>query len=89
MSESELERISDPGQSVRGQCSIVIDRDDVPHVTYTLASGMAVIASRIDDEWQCEELGTGPLVSSHDEERVLLQIASDSRPHVAIIDRFL
>ncbi|MFE7720823.1 hypothetical protein ACFU44_17465 [Nocardia rhizosphaerihabitans] len=87
MSAFELEQISDPDQSVRGQCSIVIDRDDVPHVAYTLTSGMAAIASRIDDAWQTEELGTGPLVTPQDEERVLLQIASDGRPHVAIIEQ--
>ena len=85
MAQFEFERVSDGIHQVRGQCSLVLGKDDQPRVVYTTMTGELVMASRDTGTWIGEKPG-GPFVAAGTEDRVWLQIDSEGNPQVAYIE---
>lgn len=86
MAQFEFETVSDGIDRVRGQCSLVIDKNDEPVIAYSTEAGGLVIASRRGGTWAGEQVSSSPIVAAGEEDRVWLQIDSAGSPHVAYIE---
>jgi len=85
MAQFEFERVSNGIDMVRGQCSLIVDKDDDLLIAYTTETGELVIASRKTGTWIGEKV-SAPIVAAGTEDRVWLQIDSAGNPHVAYIE---
>lgn len=76
----------DGPDSVRGQSSLALDKDGIPHIAYVDVAGQVKLASRDGGTWTIEKISSAGIVDPSDEDRVCLEIDSRGNPQIAFLD---
>src|SRR5438874_7247234 len=75
----------DGTDGVRGQSSLALDKNGIPHIAYVDSFGRVRLAHRNSGAWTTESVPSG-IVDPSDEDRVCLEIDSHGNPQIAFLD---